>query len=185
VNRGGFTLLELTVSMTLAALVVLLGFSSLAQVRDAAATASAAEETHRAAAARYTLTAWLASARAGGEVDAAFTGVGRRDGSHAADELTFLASSALPYHAGATWVTLRLAAELRPGGDTASRRVPLVPARGLSIRYLFASGGESRWLDGFVSTVELPAAIEVVVQPSPGTPRLFRLPLLVPLGYRP
>ncbi len=53
----------------------------------------------------------------------------------------------------------------------------------LEVKYLFSDGVDRVWLDGWISSAALPAALRLDVTSREGEPYpLLGLPLLVPLG---
>jgi prepilin-type N-terminal cleavage/methylation domain-containing protein len=190
--RNGFTLVEVIVGMLVGTVAITLGFAALAQTVDSGERVRETEQVLAAAAARRTLIAWLEGAHLNpSEEISAFRGLDRKNGHEPDDEITFYTTSAQPFSAGGTYVRLwidrseagGLKAELRSAHDTVSRLVPFASAAtGLDAQYLFGRPPDQRWLEGWVSSVELPRAVRLTISGPDSMPPLLRLPVLVPLG---
>jgi prepilin-type N-terminal cleavage/methylation domain-containing protein len=211
--RGGMTLLEVTVALMIAGAALASGAAVLGFLADQ----SARPATHAvvsASAARATLRGWMTETRLATEGDAEFrgrpgdapTGMSRRD-APALDELTFVTTSPTEVSASGTIVRLYIAhgdgpappahgllAELRPWrrAGTPVTRVIAHDATGFRARYLSSLFGQRGWLDSWISTSVLPAAVELRIAfdsaSTSDTTRaahaLLAEPMLVPLGAR-
>lgn len=194
----GFTLVEVLVGMTVAALALTAGFTALAFVEERARHAEAATVASLSGATtRGLLVDWLAGARLRapnrGET---FQGLDAEEHGVPSDELIFPTTGRTQLQAPVTVVRLYvdhddetpergLVAELaeRQGDDP--RRVELLPqVSEMELRYLPDLDGPAAWLPSWIARNELPRAIEVVLRAngSDTLPSLLRYPLRVPLG---
>jgi type II secretory pathway pseudopilin PulG len=197
VNRGGMTLLELVVGLTITGLVITAGFAALGVLQDRSAQAEGVmNAVTRAANERAEIAQWLAGARLTvDEGGPAFRGLdGVRD-RMPDDALTFLTTAPTPLGTGETLVQLYvdrdpttpeegLTAVFAEWRGTAQRRVQLDRAiLGLDARYLSNVMGQRAWLPSWVSSTVLPAGVELRFLPATGDTLapLLQLPLLVPL----
>lgn len=208
-TRRGMTLLEVTVALAIAGSALASGAAVLGFLADEQARPGALPVVS-ASAVRTTLREWTSQARLATEGDAELRGrpgdaarAVRRDA--ASDELTFVTMAPTEVSANGTIVRLFVArdgdvaqrglvAELtpwrRPG--TPTRRALAPDATGLRVRYLSGLFGQRSWLDSWVSTSVLSAAIELRITfdstTIPGSERAARAllgtPLLVPLAGR-
>lgn len=201
--RGGMTLLEVTVALAIAGTALVSGAAVLGFLADQSAR-PATVAVVSASAVRATLRDWLSETRLATAGDAEFRG---RPGDAATGELTFVTSAPTEVSGAGTIVRLYIAhgdapglpphgllAELRPWRRPGPpvTRVLAHDATGLRVRYLSSLFGRRDWLDGWISTSVLPAAIELRIAfdgaTTSDTTRAARAllaePLLVPLGAR-
>jgi prepilin-type N-terminal cleavage/methylation domain-containing protein len=206
--RRGMTLLEVTVALVIAGAALASGAAVLGFLADQHARPATAPIVS-ASVVRATLRHWTSEARLATEGDAELRG---RRGSVTpgaretpSDELTFVTNSATDVSESGTIVHLYIA----PPGDPARRglvadltpwrragapvsRVLVPDAVGFQVRYLSSLFGQRGWLDSWVSTSVLPAALELrVLFDSASTPAedraphaLLGAPMLVPLAAR-
>jgi prepilin-type N-terminal cleavage/methylation domain-containing protein len=193
--RHGMTLLEVTVALAIAGSALVSGAAVLGFLADQQARPGSLPVV-TASAVRTTLREWTSQARLATEGDAEFRG---------SDELTFVTMAPTEVSANGTIVRLFVArdgdlarrglvAELTPWrrtGPPVSRA--LAPdATGMRVRFLSNLFGQRSWLDSWVSTSVLPAALELRISfdstTTAGSERaahaLLGMPLLVPLGGR-
>jgi len=195
--RGGFTLVEVLVGLTVAALALTAGFTALAFVSDRS------EEAERASVAalegsapREMLASWLSGARLQANRAGVFDGINGDDQGKDSDELTFPTTARTPLGVRNSVVRLfiddddetperGLVAELRERLQDEVRRVELVPqAATVQIRYLPNIPDAVEWLENWQGQGQLPRAIELTLTPVAGDslPLMLRLPLRVTLG---
>jgi prepilin-type N-terminal cleavage/methylation domain-containing protein len=198
--RAGFTLLEVTVGLTVAALALAAGFAALGFVGERAQHADEATvAVLEAASTRQLLADWLAGARlrAGNGVDA-FQGLNVEYESLPDDILLFPTTSKSHLRAPETVVRLYidrddetpergLVAELTSQRGLDSRRVELVPgAIGLELRFLPqpTPGLPLEWTDQWLARNQLPRVVEITIVPGRDVvlPPLLAYPLRVALG---
>ena len=204
-SRAGFTLIEVTVALTVAALLAVAahrGLNTLAELQGRAAERRG--EALQAAAIRRQLAEWLRSAYLGEEPGRwRFEGVDRRSaGGTPDDALLFSTLQPDPFRDDAALVEIGLArgSGHRPGLIAALRyddaapsaiashgssvqgdRFLLVPrATGLDIRYLARVEQDRWWVPSWASRVRLPDAVELRIL-GDEVPPLLQLPILVPL----
>jgi prepilin-type N-terminal cleavage/methylation domain-containing protein len=177
----GMTLLEVTVALTIAGAALASGAAVLGFLADQSAR-PATLAVVSASAQRATLRDWLSEARLATEGDAEFRGRpgdvrgGTSRRGNALDELTFVTTSPTEVSGSGTIVHLYLAhgdgpampahgllAELTPWrrAGTPVTRVLAHDATGFRVRYLSSLFGQRNWLDSWVSTSVLPAAVEI------------------------
>jgi len=195
-NRG-FTLMEVLIGLTVAALALTAGFATLGFLSDTDAPVDVASATAlRGATTRNLLTEWLAEARYQvGRRGESFQGLDGEVFGTPADELIFPTTASTPLGVGTTVVHLYidedrntpergLVAALTEQPTDEPRVVELVPEAGsLELRYLLpVEGSTGEWVTGWISN-RLPGAIELVLGPTrhDTLPPLLRYPLLVPL----
>lgn len=189
IQHPGFTLIELMVALTIAALTVTAGYRALSILVDRRDTADAAtESTMRAWAIRDAITGWLAGARldqAG--VVAAFRGLdGERD--HIPDDdLTFLTTAPTPLGDGDALVHLFVARDAvgKARGLTADfsqwrgtrHATVLLDSAVTSLDIAYRSGVfvAAAWSASWISTSVLPSGVRVTLR---GAPRDAIAPLL-------
>jgi hypothetical protein len=173
------TLLEVSVALTIAGAALASGAAVLGFLTDQQAR-SGTQPLASASTVRQTIRSWISQARLATEGDAEFRGRAtgassstmRRDDS--SDELSFVTSAATPVSETGTIVRLYTAtadsatgkglmAELRPWRHAgASMTIAVAPdAIGLRVRYLASLSGRRNWLDSWVTTSVLPAAMEL------------------------
>ena len=198
-SRRGFTLIEVAIALVAGGLVLTAGYAALGAIIDLRERAAAhAAPAERAAAVRRSLAHWLAGARVhpDDETVPAFLGLDRQRAGVPDDELRFLTTSAAPFYAGTAHVRLfidrddetperGLVAEIAAWGSPAARRIEIAPAAtGLDASYFFDTGRGRRWLPAWISSVQLPLAVElrIVAGPQSDLPVLLQLPILVPIG---
>jgi prepilin-type N-terminal cleavage/methylation domain-containing protein len=200
-GRAGFTIIELTVALTLGAVVALIAYGSLSAIGGALARERADERPALAAlAARATVDRWLRSATL---ADGADPFEGRRqlglDGR--LDELAFTVRDGGTLRPGRARVRLYVdrdpstpqsgvVAVLTPRGAAPVRPETLVvaaTAAGLAARYRASLASGAPWLDAWSSVHQLPAVVELRVLPSGRaerdrhTPALLWLPITTTL----
>jgi len=196
--RAGFTLVEVLVGMTVAALALGAAFAALSFVgdrsRDAEASARSALE---GAVAREMLVDWLsgalyrASNRAG-----EFQGLDADENGLENDELYLPTTAMTPLHASTTVVRLfidvndttpevGLVAELTERVQDEPMRVELVPqAAHMELAFLPDVPDAEEWLPSWIGQGGLPRAVELRLIAAPGDslPPLLRLPIRVAMG---
>lgn len=193
----GFTLLEVLVGLTVAALALTAGFATLGFLSDSDEPVDVASALAlRGATTRNLLTEWLGEARYQvGRRGETFQGLDGEVYGTAADELIFPTTANTPLGVGTSVVHLYidgdpdtpehgLVAALRARPTDEPRVVVLVPeAAALELRYLVpVEGTTGEWVDGWISN-RLPGAIKMTLT-SGGTdtlPPLLQYPLLVAL----
>jgi prepilin-type N-terminal cleavage/methylation domain-containing protein len=176
--RAGMTLLEVIVALTIAGSALASGAAVLGFLTDQQARAGT-QAVVSASAVRGAIRHWISEARLATEGDAEFRG---RPGE--SDELTFVTSAPTDVSASGTIVRLYVAsadsatgrglmAELRPWRHAgAPVTVSLVPdATALHVRYLSSTSGRRSWLDSWVTTSVLPAALELRIEYGGATSR--------------
>lgn len=195
-NRG-FTLMEVLIGLTVAALALTAGFATLGFITDTDEPVDVASALAlRGATTRNLLTKWIGEARYQvGRRGVTFQGLDDEVYGTEADEMIFPTTASTPLGVGLTVVRLfidtdrdtpeqGLVAELTERPTDEPRLVELVPEAGsLEIRYLLPIAGTTgEWVDGWISN-RLPQAIELVLRPNryDTLPPLLRHPLLVPL----
>jgi prepilin-type N-terminal cleavage/methylation domain-containing protein len=193
-NRG-FTLMEVLIGLTVAALALTAGFATLGFITDTDEPVDVASALAlRGATTRNLLTGWLDEARyRTGRRGVTFQGLDDEVYGTDADEIIFPTTARTPLGVGTTAVRLfidsdastperGLVAELRELPTDEPRLVELVPEAGsLVIRYLLpVEGTTGQWVDGWISN-RLPQAIELTLGPTryDTLPPLLRYPLLV------
>jgi prepilin-type N-terminal cleavage/methylation domain-containing protein len=196
-GQGGFTLMEVLIGLTVAALALMAGFATLGFILDSdEPVEEAATVALRGATTRNLLTEWLGEARfSAGRMGETFQGFEGEVFGAQTDELIFPTTASTPLGVGIT--TVRLYIDLDSGtperGLVAAlteqitdepRLVELVPEAGsLEIRYLLPiEGTTGEWVDGWISN-RLPRAILLTLGPSrhDTLPPLLRYPMMVPL----
>ena len=196
-NRG-FTLMEVLVGLTVAALALTAGFATLGFMSDTDGPVDVASALAlRGATSRNLLMEWLGEARSQqvGRGGVPFQGLDDEVYGAETDEIIFPTTASTPLGVGRTVVRLfidlddstperGLVAELTELPADVPRLVELVPEAGsLTLRYLLPiQGTVGEWVDGWISN-RLPQAIELVLGPNryDTLPPLLRYPLLVPL----
>jgi type II secretory pathway pseudopilin PulG len=210
------TLLEVTVALAIAGSALASGAAVLGFLTDQQGR-TGAQAVVSASAVRATIRTWTSEARLATEGDAEFRGrpagasmsstFARRDDARddASDELTFVTAAPTDVSATGTIVRLYIArgdsanargmmAELRPWRRAgAPMTMSLVPdAVGMRVRYLSSLSGKRSWLDSWVTTSVLPAALELRIVYDSGTVRsddraaraLLSTPFVVALAGR-
>jgi prepilin-type N-terminal cleavage/methylation domain-containing protein len=195
-NRG-FTLMEVLIGLTVAALALTAGFATLGFLSDSDEPVDLASALAlRGATTRNLLTEWLAESRyQAGRRGETFQGLDGEVYGTPADELIFPTTASTPLGVGTTVVHLYidddeatpergLVAGLTELMTDEPRLVELVPEAGsLELRFLLrVEGTAGEWVDGWISN-QLPGAIQLTLGPTryDTLPPLLRLPLLVPL----
>jgi len=195
-NRG-FTLMEVLIGLTVAALALTAGFATLGFISDTDEPVDVASALAlRGATSRNLLTEWLGEARYQvGRRGVTFQGLDDEVYGTETDEMIFPTTARTPLGVGTTVVRLfidldnatperGLVAELTELPSDEPRLVELVPEAGsLTLRYLVPiEGTTGEWVDGWISN-RLPQAIELILAPTRNDtlPPLLRYPLLVPL----
>ncbi len=196
-NRG-FTLMEVLIGLTVAALALTAGFATLGFLTDTDEPVDVASALAlRGATTRNLLTEWLGEARysQSSRRGITFQGLDGEVYDTEADELIFPTTASTPLGVGTTVVRLfidddnetpeeGLVAELIELPTDEPRVVELVPEAGsLELRYLVPiQGTTGEWVDGWISN-RLPQAIELILGPNRNDtlPPLLRYPLLVHL----
>ena len=198
-RHAGFTLVEVLVAMTVAALALSAAFAALAFVGDRAKEAEATVVTAlEGATTRELLVDWLTGARLRAANNAgSFQGVDAEERAGVADdELMFPTTARTPLHVRNTVVRLfidreddtperGLVAELTERIQDEPRRVELVPdAIGLDVHYLPDEAAAFAWSPDWLGRNQLPRAVELVLQVAAGDtlPALLGYPLRIPLG---
>lgn len=193
----GFTLMEVLIGLTVAALALTAGFATLGFISDTDEPVDLASALAlRGATSRNLLTEWLGEARYRvGRRGMTFQGLDDEVYGTETDEMIFPTTASTPLGVGTTVVRLfidlddgtperGLVAELTELLTDEPRIVELVPEAGsMTLRYLLPiEGTVGEWVDGWISN-RLPQAIELVLGPSryDSLPPLLRYPLLVPL----
>jgi len=195
-NRG-FTLMEVLIGLTVAALALTAGFATLGFISDSDEPVDVASALAlRGATTRNLLTEWLGEARyQTGRRGVPFQGTDGEEYGTESDELIFPTTASTPLGVGTTVVRLfidndrdtperGLVAELTELPADVPRLVELVPEAGsLELKYLLPiEGTMGEWMDGWFSN-RLPQAILLTLGPNryDTLPPLLRYPLLVPL----
>lgn len=197
-RRPGFTLVEVLVGLTVAALALGAAFSTLTFVGDRSRDAEIAATTAlEGAVARELLVDWLSGARFRASNRAGeFQGLDADENGLENDELILPTTALTPLHASTTIVRLfidedeetperGLVAELTERAQDEPMRVELVPgAVRLDLAFLPDVPDAEEWLPGWISQGGLPRAIELSLSAAPGDslPPLLRLPIRVALG---
>lgn len=193
----GFTLMEVLIGLTVAALALTAGFATLGFISDSDEPVDlAASLALRGATTRNLLTEWLGEARfSAGRLGETFQGLDGEVFGTQSDELIFPTTASTPLGVGITTVRLYidldertpergLVAALTELITDEPRLVELVPEAGsLEIRYLLPiEGTTGEWVDGWISN-RLPQAILLTLGPSrhDTLPPLLQYPLLVVL----
>ncbi|MEO8560970.1 MAG: prepilin-type N-terminal cleavage/methylation domain-containing protein [bacterium] len=175
-QRSGMTLLEVIVALTIAGSALASGAAVLGFLTDQQ-TRTGTETLVSANAVRGTMRGWIAEARLATEGDAELRGRPGRGSTRLtdeSDELTFVTSAPTEVSASGTIVRLYVAsadsangrglmAELKPWRH-AGAPVTLSLARDVAamrVRYLSSLSGRRNWLDSWVTTSVLPAALEL------------------------
>jgi prepilin-type N-terminal cleavage/methylation domain-containing protein len=193
-RRGGFTLLEVLVGLSVASLVLLAGMAALGTVNENAGRAeTAAIDAVAGASQRALLVDWLSAARYRAPTGEQFEGMQQDLDGQLQDLLFFPTTARTPLDGPYTVVGLYidvdpetpergLVAEMtgnRIGEEP--RRFEIVPeAASMRIRYLTSSAdGFPEWVSLWQSRQGLPRAIELTLEPAAGDslPRLLRLPI--------
>lgn len=196
--RCGFTLLELVVALSVAALAITAGFAALALMADRAQhMETATKTTLEGVAARDMLVTWLSGARVRSQtMNVFFQGVERETGGFPDDELILPTVAATHLNAPTT-VRLYidrepatpqrgLVAELWTELDVEPVILEILPdAVGLAVSFLPETGGEE-WLTEWPARQVLPRAVELLVlgDGAEALPVAFQLPIRVPLEAR-
>jgi len=198
-RRPGFTLLEVLVGLTVASLALLAGMAALGNVSvrgdhaEAATVAAISGATQRAL-----LVDWLSGAQYRSPTGVEFMGLEQDEEGNLEDLLLFPTTAQSPIEGSMTEIGLYidrdpetpergLVAEMtgmRVGEEP--RRMELVPeADVLLIRYLnISADGFSEWVENWQSRRQLPAMVEIILEPAKGDslPRLLRYPIRVALA---
>ena len=203
-KRRGFTLVEVLVGLTVAALTLTAGFAALAFVSDRAPAAELRTmEALVGASARELLVDWLRGARlqapGGWGRTGMFQGTDAEDRGRANDEITFPTTARTPLSGRNTLIRLYidhddetpergLVAELTRRVIDEPRRIELVPqADQLEIRYRpDIQEEDAEWMPDWAGQPRLPRAVEIVLLAAPGDslPGLLRYPIRVSLLSR-
>ena len=198
VRRGGFTLVEVVVGVTVGGVVLMAGFAALATVRDnSVAAREATTVALEGATARASLTEWLATAQLQStELSVRFEGLDATESDLEWDEISFPMRAQSPLRTPVTHVRLfidtdpetperGLVAHLVGLRGEEPRPVELVPeATGLLIRYLPAVDGPVEWAESWLDQQSLPRAVELTLVDAPDEPLppLLKLPIRVALA---
>jgi len=195
--RGGFTLIEVIVALTVASLALGAGFAALGIVRDRGGHAEEAARVALAGATqRALLMDWLSNARLQAPAGEQFQGEIVEENGKTMARLFFPTTARTPLEGTFTLVGLYidedpetpeqgLVAELVGvvlGSE--ERRMEIVPeAAAMTILYRPDVDGEVEWTDTWRGNT-LPRGIEITLFPADGDtlPRLLRLPIRVALG---
>ena len=175
---GGFTLMEVIVGLTVAALALSAGFATLAFLADREQPVDAVSAVAlRGATTRSLLTGWLSEARLRSyRRGPLFQGFDAEERGVPSDELNFPTTASTPLGVGTTIVRLfidrdeqtperGLVAELRQRFSDEPRVVELVPEAGaLQIEYLTTiQGSVGDWIPTWVNDDRLPKAIRLAL----------------------
>jgi prepilin-type N-terminal cleavage/methylation domain-containing protein len=193
-RRGGFTLLEVLVGLTVAALVLLAGMAALGTVNENAGRAEVATiDAVAGASQRALLVDWLSGARYRAPTGEQFEGM-QQDLDGEMQDLLFFPTTARtpidgPYTVVGMYIDIDpetpergLVAEMTGSriGEK-PRRFEIAPeAASMRIRYLTSStDGFAEWVSVWQSREGLPRAIEITLEAAAGDslPRLLRLPI--------
>ena len=197
-TRQGFTLMEVLVGLTVAALALSAGFATLAFLSDREEPVDTVSALAlRGATTRRLLIGWLSEARLQAyRRGPVFQGFDLEERGTSSDELNFPTRASTPLGVGTTIVRLfidrdeqtpqrGLVAELTERLSDEPRVVELVPEAGaLEINYLMPiEGSTGEWLPTWVDSRRLPKAIRLALSAAaPDTlPSLLRYPILVAL----
>lgn len=199
-SRGGFTLMEVLVGMTVAALALMAGFAAIGFVRDRADAAELATvEALQGVGTRSLLVDWLSAAQMQAPGRAGrFQGIDAESENLESDELVFPTTARTPLRVRNTVVRLYidrddetpeqgLVAELWERPQDEHRRIELVPqAVQMDLRYRPEGDDGFEWLEAWTARNRMPRAIEITLHAAPGDslPALLRLPIRVPLAQR-
>lgn len=197
-TRAGFTLLELMIGLTVAAIALSIGAVALGTVRDRSTHAEAVvDEVMSGATQRALLVEWLAGARFRAVTGEQFEGMQNDEGGRLVDQLMFPTSARTPLGTVSTVVGLfidddadtperGLVAEMTGTTFGAEpRRMELVPQAGVMyLRYMTVVNGVSIWTDTWAGRNGLPRLVELTLLPAPGErlPELLRHPIRVAMG---
>ena len=202
-RRGGMTLLEVVVALTVAGAALAAGASVLGFLTDQQER-TGVQAVASAHAERATLREWVAAAQLSTFGDAQFGGASRSDQVAHDDEFTFVTSALTDVSSTGTQIHLRidrtsadtlrgLVADLRPWRQDGAPRTVLLAAgaTGLRVRYLPSVSGTRAWVTRWLSGPVLPAAVELFVEfddarSTAATDRaanaLLAIPMTIPLG---
>ena len=197
-TRRGFTLMEVLVGLTVAALALSAGFATLAFLADREEPVDVVSAVAlRGATTRSLLVGWLSQARLQAyRRGPVFQGYDAEERGAPSDELNFPTVASTPLGVGTSIVRLfidrdeqtpqrGLVAELTERASDEPRVVELVPEAGtLEINYLMAiEGSTGEWVPTWVDSRTLPKAIRLTLAATaPDTlPSLLRYPILVAL----
>jgi len=196
-RRSGFTLVEVLIGLTVAALALTAAFASLSFVSERSREAEVSTvQALEGATARAMLVEWLSGTRLQAPGRAGrFQGIEAEERGEPSDTIVFPTTARTPLHVRNSVVRLYidrndttpeigLVADLWERAQDVPRRVELVPQAGeLQIRYLPPVAEATEWLEGW-SQNNLPRAVELILVARRGDslPSLLRLPLRVPLG---
>lgn len=196
--RGGFTLLEVLVGLTVASIALTAGMLALSSVQDRSEHAEDATRVALSGATQRTvLVDWLSGARMRAATGEQFEGMQNDEGGRLVHQLVLPTTSRTPL--GVTSTVLGLYIDHDPEtperglvvemtGATFGeepRRMELVPEAGeLLIRYLSDVGGVPVWEDTWSARNRLPRLVELTLAPAPGEtlPLLLQFPIRVALG---
>ena len=197
-RQRGFTLIEVLVGLTVAALALSAGFATLAFLSDREEPVDTVSAVAlRGATTRSLLIGWLSEARLQAyRRGPVFQGFDAEERGASSDELNFPTRASTPLGVGTSIVRLfidrdtqtpekGLVAELTERASDEPRVVELVPEAGaLEISYLMPiDGSTGEWTPAWVNTRRLPKAIRLALAATaPDTlPSLLRYPILVAL----
>ena len=197
-RQRGFTLIEVLVGLTVAALALSAGFAALAFLSDREEPVDTVSAVAlRGATTRSLLIGWLSEARLQAyRRGPVFQGFDAEERGASSDELNFPTRASTPLGVGTSIVRLfidrdtqtpekGLVAELTERASDEPRVVELVPEAGaLEISYLMPiDGSTGEWTPAWVNTRRLPKAIRLALAATaPDTlPSLLRYPILVAL----
>lgn len=197
-RRAGFTLIEVLIGLTVAALALGSAFAALSFVGDRSKAAEAAAVTGlEGAVAREMLVDWLSGARIRASNRAGeFQGLDAEENGLESDELWFPTTAMTPLHARNSMVRLfidvdretpeqGLVAEMFERVQDEPLLVELVPqAGGLEIAFLPDVPDVTEWVPSWIAQRTLPRAVELLITPVDGDslPPLLRYPIRVALG---
>ena len=195
-RRGGFTLVEVVIGMTVASLALGAGFAALAIVQDRSDHANTSARAALAGATqRAMLVDWLKNALARAPTSEQFEGMDDLQSGEESDMLLVPTTARTPIDTQVSVVGLYidvdpdtpqrgLVAELTGVRFGPGEPFEIAPeVAGMQIRYLPNIDGVVEWVDGW-SDNGLPRGIEITLTAAPGDslPLMLRLPIRVALG---
>ena len=193
--RGGMTLIEVLVSISIASVVALIGYGSFSALADQAERVKRDLPDQQAALVRRTVIDWLRSAVLLPGADAsAFRGLDDPRPEYPADEINFVTMAPTALGTRPTRVRLYidadtstpergLVAHLAPWGNDGGQTIVLDSlVQGLDARYRSRFLTDEQWLPSFVSSTVLPDVVELHFGVQDRRSALIARPLLVRIG---